>query len=336
MDSGSSGLVFAFIVLAAVVILANLAERRTALRPVLFTALLILNFLFVIIFLAAPNVTRTVPSNSTLVAVLALLFGGLASLMLLLPVRRRLARLFPQAHLGERGFDPESMVHLTALVFCIYFVGDRVLEFLVAGGMTGLAENFSAPTASSLLMQMLIFIMVAALGVGLGIRRRLSDVIQRLGLRAPTITELGAAALIAFGLYSAVFVIGNVWESVTPSDVLREQTRVSELLGESINTLSMGLLVAGAAGIGEEILFRGALQPVFGLWPTAIFFALLHIQYTLTPATLIIVLVGVGFGWLRRRYNTTTSMLAHFLYNFGLIALSIYGRYLFDVMGVRP
>jgi hypothetical protein len=336
MDAGLSGLLLAFVVLAAVVILANVAERQTALRPVLFVALLILNFLFVIVFLAAPNVTRTVPSNSTLVAVLALLFGSLASLVLLLPVRRRLARLFPQAHLGERGFDPESMVHLTALVFCIYFVGDRVLEFLVAGGMAGLAENFSAPTVNSLWVQMLIFVLFAALGAGLGTRRRLSDVIQRLGLRAPTVTELGAAALIAFGLYCAVFVISNIWESVTPSEVIKEQTRVSELLSESINTLSMGLLIAGTAAIGEEIIFRGALQPVFGLWPTAIFFALVHIQYTLTPATLIIVLVGVGFGWLRRRYNTTTSMVAHFLYDFGLIALSIYGRYLIDVMRVRP
>jgi membrane protease YdiL (CAAX protease family) len=72
---------------------------------------------------------------------------------------------------------------------------------------------------------------------------------------------------------------------------------------------------------------------VFGLWPTTIFFALVHIQYTLTPATLIIVVVGFGLGWLRRRYNTTPAIVTHFLYNFVSIALVIYGRYFQDVLG---
>ena len=32
------------------------------------------------------------------------------------------------------------------------------------------------------------------------------------------------------------------------------------------------------AGIGEEILFRGAIQPLLGLWVTSLMFALAHIQ----------------------------------------------------------
>lgn len=36
------------------------------------------------------------------------------------------------------------------------------------------------------------------------------------------------------------------------------------------------LVVAGASGVGEELLFRGALQPWMGLIPTAFLFALMH------------------------------------------------------------
>jgi membrane protease YdiL (CAAX protease family) len=63
---------------------------------------------------------------------------------------------------------------------------------------------------------------------------------------------------------------------------------------------------------------------VFGLWPTSILFALIHMQYTLTPATLIILGVALGFGWLRQRYNTTVAIMAHFLYNFIPLAVNVY------------
>jgi CAAX protease family protein len=43
---------------------------------------------------------------------------------------------------------------------------------------------------------------------------------------------------------------------------------------QGLNPLWMGL----CAGIGEEMLFRGALQPLVGLWATSLVFTLLHYQ----------------------------------------------------------
>ncbi len=126
--------------------------------------------------------------------------------------------------------------------------------------------------------------------------------------------------------------IGISWALFTPRDVLDSQTKVSQLIGESINTLAMAFLLSLTAAIGEEIAFRGALQPIFGLWPTSLLFALVHIQYALTPATLIIIVVGIGLGWLRRRYNTTTAIVAHFLYDFAPLVLAIYANYARDVL----
>ena len=36
-------------------------------------------------------------------------------------------------------------------------------------------------------------------------------------------------------------------------------------------------------------------------------------------------------GWLRRRYNTTSSIVAHFLYNFVSAAITVYARYYYNV-----
>ncbi len=314
-------------ILAVIVVVANLAEKRLFLRSPLYLSLVAVNLLFVAYFLwLAASDEQLGEANRLPVAIITLVFGVAAMAMLFEPVRRRLAPIFPRPQLTGAGFDPASMVHMTAMIYCNYFLGFTVLSYAIAGGLAGLAEEFKSPSAGQELAQLALLIAFPVLGVGLGIRRDLRGTIRRLGLRAPTLAELGAAATAAFLLFVAEFMIANVWEALTPENVIREQTQLSEQIGSSIGTLSAGLLIAGSAALGEEIAFRGALQPIFGLWPTAIFFALVHIQYTLTPATLIIVVVGLGFGWLRQRYNTTAAIVAHFLYDFGLIALALYVR----------
>jgi hypothetical protein len=89
------------------------------------------------------------------------------------------------------------------------------------------------------------------------------------------------------------------------------------------NTLPLAFLLSVMAAVSEEIIFRGALQPVSGLPLASAFFALSHIQYALTPATLIVFVVGLGLGWLRLRRNTTSAIMAHFVYNFVQLALTV-------------
>jgi uncharacterized protein len=320
-------------VVAGLVVVANLSEQRLFLRPILFFALLTLNLLFIASFIALlARDLQLAEGDRTAVAIITLVFGGAATAALFEPVRRRLVPLFPRSQIGGTGFRPESMVHMTAMVLCLYLLGNTILQFAIAGGMAGLAEEFGDLSAATEWLTMAVFVVFSALGVGLGIRRDLFSTLRRLGLRAPTLSELGMASSVAFLLFVSQFMISNVWFALTPEKVFSEQTQLSQLLSNSITTLSSGFMLAAMAALGEEIAFRGALQPVFGLWPTAIYFSLIHIQYTLTPATLIIVLVGVGLGWLRQRYNTTVAIVAHFLYNFGLIATLLYLRVLFPQM----
>jgi membrane protease YdiL (CAAX protease family) len=54
--------------------------------------------------------------------------------------------------------------------------------------------------------------------------------------------------------------------------------RLARALAEALGPLrpAQAWLLALASGIGEEALFRGALQPVAGLWLTTLVFALAH------------------------------------------------------------
>ena len=73
--------------------------------------------------------------------------------------------------------------------------------------------------------------------------------------------------------------------------------------------------VALAAGICEEALFRGALQPRMGILWTSLVFALIHSQYGLSFDTLAVLVLGSGLGLLRRFLNTTSSTITHVTYN---------------------
>jgi len=60
------------------------------------------------------------------------------------------------------------------------------------------------------------------------------------------------------------------------------------------------LILAVASAVGEELLFRGALQPWIGLWPQALVFALLHVGpgARFLPWTASALVMGVAFGYM--------------------------------------
>jgi membrane protease YdiL (CAAX protease family) len=224
-----------------------------------------------------------------------------------------------------RGFNTASMVHLVAVVYCLYFLGVQFIGFLLGGGLQGVAETYQEEGLSGwdLILNAVPFLVLSFLGVGLGLRRDLSQSLKRLGLGIPT----GQGVLVSFGvtigLFIFVVVVASLWVAIVPEDVYEEQTQASDALSKSVTTIGLAFLLAATAAVGEEIAFRGALQPVFGFWPTAIIFSLTHIQYTLTPAWLIIFGVALAFGWIRLHYNTTVAILTHFLYNFIPLALTV-------------
>jgi len=77
-------------------------------------------------------------------------------------------------------------------------------------------------------------------------------------------------------LMAAVFLLSPMGNKSNPIQRLTED--VKKNLGFFIKNLSFTEIVAlgCAAGIGEEFLFRGALQPMMGIFLSSLIFALLH------------------------------------------------------------
>jgi hypothetical protein len=81
-------------------------------------------------------------------------------------------------------------------------------------------------------------------------------------------------------------------------------------------TTILGAIVLGlSAGISEESLFRGAVQPRLGIVTAALLFTIGHLQYGLTAATLEVFVIGLVLGLVRKRANTTMCIIIHAGYN---------------------
>jgi membrane protease YdiL (CAAX protease family) len=173
---------------------------------------------------------------------------------------------------------------------------------------------------ASLIAQNVGLVLVSLLGVGLFVARPWTDVLERLGLtrRFDWRWWLGGTAA---GLASA-WLLEFAWRALSPA-TLAQVNDISDILFKGVASLGLlGALLAGILpGIGEEIVFRGAAQPRFGLFVTALLFALIHTQYTVSPALAQILAMGLILGIVRERVNTTTSIAVHASYNILLFLL---------------
>ncbi len=264
-----------------------------------------------------PNVALAFPNQTAF----GLTLVGIAVwdlLACLRPLRRILARYLP--------LDPTSPVHTLALVLSGILVGSTLLT-LTQGGLEGLAETAVSTPLADFVFQQFLFILLAMIGTGLLVRRRLPELAKRLGLERPS------RAQIRFGLrWIAILVfiqwaVGMIWALANP-DQSELVEGISNVLLGNFDTVGEWLIVALGAGLGEEILFRGALQPIFGLWFTSIIFAIAHIQYGFTLVTILIFIISAALGYIRRRTNTTTAIFVHAGYDFVLGMFYLLATYL--------
>jgi membrane protease YdiL (CAAX protease family) len=195
------------------------------------------------------------------VAIACLLTALLACLPLFSPLRRRLARLLP--------IDPDSFVHTTALAFAVYQIGLSLAQLALIGSLATLIEAEVNLTIWDVLLSGLPLLLFALVGVGLFVRRRGRSTLQRLGLYRPTWRQLivaagFTAALLFFDLFVNLF-----WERVDPAGY-ELVNRVSENIFGNLVTVGGAVALGLSAGISEELLFRGAVQPRLGLVLTTV------------------------------------------------------------------
>ena len=250
---------------------------------------------------------------------LGLWLPSLIGLLLLLPPVRRLVASFT-------SLDADNIVHAVALSMSMIVLINMLVTLGVGIGtfadIMAEQESVNQNTMLTLWVQQILTALLAVVGVGWLSRRTWGEAMARLGLVFPTARQW----LIGIGAGLGMIPILLVLEAIGAQFGVGADADVERLMEQLLGTLfttPLGILTIGlSAGLGEETLFRGAMQPRFGLLLTSIFFALVHSQYGITLSTFIVLLLGLILGWLRLRYNTSTAMITHAVYNMtlGLIA----------------
>jgi membrane protease YdiL (CAAX protease family) len=343
------GLLMIFIPLGLILLLANLSQRRRERNEpyqglavlayglvvliYILAVLLVLSLVMLIQAAQSPEYQQmlesagiTLPEQIPIASVWTLLAGVIVPsiigcLCLTPPVRQWVSQFLP--------IDPYHPVHAVSLSMTMFVIINLMvtlgigLENLV--GMVRESPTDSSVTVSAAWVQAGMFCVLALIGVGMWVRRDWMQSMHRIGLTGLTLQQTVMGVLIAVGMVILVLALEFVASQlgVEPDQDVEDLTR--ELIGPLFES-PLGIVTLGvSAALGEEMIFRGAMQPRFGLLYTALLFALVHSNYGITFSTGIVLLLGLVLGWVRMRQNTSTAMVVHAVYNMTLGLLVYFG-----------
>lgn len=235
---------------------------------------------------------------------LILLAVGLGlGLPLLRPVRKLFARVTP--------IDAASPVDMTGLCLVLALSGFFVVSLAINPEPPD--ENF-AVGVDDLIVQVLAEVALAYAAVGWWFHRNARAAGERLGLRWPSVRGwLAALGFVVLG-FMVNGLAGVLTQWLQPefyADIERVTDDITSGVQNPVGALVLGL----SAGIGEELLLRGALQPRFGIVLTSIFFALLHTQYGFSIVMVGLFATGVLLGLERKYFGTVAAIVTHTIFN---------------------
>ncbi|MBV7329104.1 CPBP family intramembrane metalloprotease [Chloroflexi bacterium TSY] len=245
---------------------------------------------------------------------------SLLAIFLLFPsIRRFLALFLP--------IDPESPVHAVALslsmLILIYMLFTLGIGLGNVSDILAAQEDGQGISIGGLWAQQLATALFALIGVGWMLRQDWSQAMDRLGITIPSGSEILLGVSFGIGMVPIVIIFQWISNSLLGIGFDPDVESLSELLLGPLFQSPFGVITLGlAAALGEETVFRGALQPRFGLVLTTLLFAIVHSNYGITFSTFIVFVLGFVLGLVRQRTNTTTAMIMHAVYNssLGLIA----------------
>lgn len=255
-----------------------------------------------------------------------LLIGAALSGLSLVPGARRIAaRVLPEDLESTSRVVGFWVFILTLSLLVGIGANFDLLNRLSALPETELVELLDFSPAS-LLLGGLSFPLIALFGAGFPFKRSLREVFARLGLGP--VKKKHWLWIAGFVLFAFVFDTGFSW--VLKNFSVGTEQKIDQILslmaGAGNKTWSELFILAAAvgisAGIGEELLFRGLLQPVFGNFLSAVLFASLHLQYGFTLVLVQIVIGAMVLGYVKKQTNTSVVILAHGLYDFIAVILT--------------
>lgn len=265
----------------------------------------------------------------TLVVTVAPLVAFLLLLALAPAFLQRLLSRFTALDLGDAGHVAAGVVMAGALFFVLGFGalvnGVYALEAaFFHPGEVALDEVDPTALAIGLVENLVVLVLPVVLYVSYVHRQGLLGALRTLGLRSE---DAGRGLLSGFGV-ALLFILG-LW-------VLSALVAVSGLTlpeNERAIAIAQSVTVAGALGIavvssvGEEIFFRGFLQPRIGLVAQAVVFAIAHLSYVHVLEIVVTFSLALAFGLMYRRTGSLWGPIgAHFLFNLLMLLAGIYAE----------
>ncbi len=246
-----------------------------------------------------------------------ILASGIAFLLpLIKPFRKLVARFTPM--------DPNSPIDLCGLAFVIWIPAFLIIAAIQSGPVdvgsdeaTSLTEN-----AFYLVLTAATFVGIAYVAVGYRIYRTGEDATKRLGLTMPSMKT----AAISLAMVIPCFVVSMIGSALTVAfqpDVVDNLDETMDQMTNGLDNPIGALLIGLTAGIGEEVLFRGAIQPRFGIVIAALFWTTLHVQYDFSFILVGLFGVGILLGVQRKYFGTTSAVITHAVYNMLVVGIQI-------------
>lgn len=236
-----------------------------------------------------------------------LLLGLGLALPLIKPVRRLFAAFTP--------LDPNSSVDMVGLSAFLGTLSVLVLVVAQSGGDTVDPSSVDAPDEVDLLSQAVLLSLLAYVLVGVGFARSIKQATARLGLAVPR----PRTVLIALGAVVIGLILSGIGSSLTAAfqpDIYDRVESVTTQMTQEVRNPFGAILLGISAGVGEELLFRGAIQPRFGLFLTSMTFAFLHApQYGFSFVIIGLFGIGLVLGIERMRYGTSAAIITHAVFN---------------------
>lgn len=114
------------------------------------------------------------------------------------------------------------------------------------------------------------------------------------------------------------------WKLITMSFLKDTKQFYSSILKDFQLTISDIVFISLCAGIGEEILFRGAAQYYFGIYLTSIIFVAIHgylnpKDWKISVYGLYMTIVIIGIGYMFDYFGLLSAIAAHFSIDFFLL-----------------
>lgn len=118
---------------------------------------------------------------------------------------------------------------------------------------------------------------------------------------------------LVFGTIAGLF----AWWLINQRNMLEIKMKYGILINQFKLTIWEILFLSFCAGVGEEFLFRGVLQPYWGVWIAAIFFVAIHgyldprDKKMMTYGLTMTVIIGL-LGYMKNYLGLVAPMMAHF------------------------